>query len=165
MKSSASPLSRRFVLLLAACLGLLCANTGCGFGHAKTRPASSLSEHDRATLDLYEQIRVALAGDNLAEAKSAAKSLAALLRPSDAKTPPPAALAPAEGIGSAVALDRARQLFKTLSAKIIPLADGVEGYYVMTCALPSAGDWVQQNKDVDNPYLGKSIHTFGELKK
>ena len=163
MKSSVTPLPRRLVLLFAAGLCLLLANAGCG--HAKGRPASSLSERDRATLDGYEQIRAALANDNLRTAKTAASSLAALLRPADANTPAPAAYTPAEEVGSAIAIDRARQVFKTLSAKVIPLAQGVEGFYVMTCPLPSAGDWVQQKPEVDNPYLGKAIHTFGELKK
>ena len=163
MKSSATPLPRRFVLLLAAGLCLLLAHAGCG--RAKGRPASSLSERDRATLDDYEQIRAALANDDLRTAKTAASSLAALLRPADANTPAPAAYAPAEDIDSAIAIDRARQVFKTLSAKVIPLARGVEGFLRDDLCFAVRRRLVQQKPEVDNPYLGKAIHGFGELEK
>ena len=163
MKRFASPFSRRSVLLPVAGLCLLLTEAGCG--HASQRPASSLSERDRTTLNGYEQIRAALATDDLHAAKTAANELAAHLKPADARAPAPAALAPAEGVANAVALDRARQGFARLSTVVIPLAQGVEGFYVMTSPMPSAGDWVQQKPQVDNPYFGKDLHTSGELKK
>ena len=165
MKLSARPLPRSFAFLPAIGLCLMLADAGCGFGRGNKRPASSLSTQDRTTLDDYEQIRVALATDDLRDAKAAAGSLVAALKPADAHAPAPATLSAAEEVADGFALDRTRQAFKKLSAKIIPLAQGVEGFYVMTCPLPSAGDWVQRTTDPDNPYLGKIMHGYGELKK
>ena len=145
-------------------LCVVLAMTGCGH-HANTRPASSLSAKDRDTLNQYEQIRAALAADDFNSARLAANGLVKLLQPADAKTPSPAALAPAMSVATAPAMDRARQSFKLLSAKMIPLADGVEGFYVFTSSLPSAGDWLQQKPDADNPYLGPAMHAYGDLKK
>ena len=164
MKSSARPLPRPFAVLAAVGFGLALTVSGCS-RHADTRPASSLSEQDRAVLDDYEQIRAALAADNLLATHYPASDLVKKLTPTDTKALAPAALAPAAGIMAAPALDRARQIFKRLSAAVIPKASGVEGYYVMTCAMPSAGDWVQRSPNVDNPYFGKDMHDFGDLKK
>ena len=143
---------------------MIFALSGCGH-RANMRPASSLLPKDRDALNQYEQIRAALAADDFNSAKLAANGLVKLLQPADASTPAPAALAPATGVATAPAMDRARQLFKLLSAKMIPLADGVEGFYVFTSSLPSAGDWIQQKPDADNPYLGRAMHEYGDLKK
>ena len=51
-----------------------------------------------------------------------------------------------------------------MSALVIPKADGVQGYYIVTCDMPSCGDWVQRTADVNNPYMGKVMHDYG-LKK
>ena len=165
MTPFAFPLPRPLGAALFGSLCLLLINAGCGHGHTNSRPASSLSPTDRDTLDQYEQIRAALAKDDLRSARVAAITMAAHLKPSDAAAPAPALLAPAQGVATAPALDRARQLFKILSAKVIPLADGVEGYYVMTCPIPSSGDWIQQKAQADNPYLGKAMHEYGEVRK
>ncbi len=165
MKLSARSRVRRLpAVLIVVGLCVTLAVSGCG-RRVNTRPASSLSSQDRDALNQYEQIRAALAADDLNSARLAANGLVKLLQPADAKAPAPAALAPAKSVATAPALDRARQLFKGLSAKMIPLADGVEGYYVLTSPLPSAGDWIQQKPDSDNPYLGRAMHEYGDLKK
>ena len=41
---------------------------------------------------------------------------------------------------------------------MIPLASGVEGYYVMTSPVMSSGDWVQRSAQADNPYFGRAMH-------
>lgn len=165
MKLFARPLPRSAAFLALAGFCLMLVNAGCGFGRGNARPASSLSAGDRTTLDGYEQIRAALAADDMRAAKAAANNLVNALTPADAKAPTPATLTAARAVYDGVALDRMRQAFKPLSKKIIPIAQGVEGFYVMTCPLPSAGDWVQRTPEPDNPYLGKSMHGYGELKK
>ena len=159
-----SPVRCLHPILAVAGLCMVLAVAGCG-RHANSRPASSLSVKDRDALNQYEQIRAALAADDFNSAKLAANDLVKLLRPADANTPAPAALAPATSVATAAAMDRARQSFKALSAKMIPMADGVEGFYVLTCPMPSAGDWIQQKPDADNPYLGRTMHEYGDLKK
>ena len=110
-------------------------------------------------------MRAALAADEPLATKAAANRLASLLQPKDDKAPLSPAVIAARAIAAAPALDRARQQFKILSGMIIPLADGVEGYYVMTCPLPSSGDWVQRSAQADNPYLGRAMHEYGEVRK
>ena len=152
------PRSRLVVGLLLAVLRL----GGCGDGK---RPASSLSDADRLALDDYEQIRAALAADNAVAAKKAAAKMVTDLTPADPKAPAPPLLEPAVGVADAIALDTMRQRFETLSDHVVPMASGVEGYYVMRSDLPNTVPWVQRTMDVDNPFFGKAMHQVGELKK
>ena len=64
-----------------------------------------------------------------------------------------------------MALDTMRQRFEILSDRVVPMVSGVEGYYVMRSDLPNTVPWVQRNKDVDNPFFGKTMHQIGELRK
>ena len=163
MKPFAFSPSRRLAVTVPTGLCLLVMAVGCG--RANLRPASSLSPQDKTTLDQYEQIRVALAQDDLKAAKASAGAMAASLQSADPKGPGAAALGPASDISTAPAIDRARMKFKQLSAKVIPLAHGVEGYYVLTCPVLSAGDWLQHSASPDNPYFGRAMHDYGDLKK
>ena len=135
---------------------------GCG-RHAATRPASSLSDKDRTLLDRYEEIREALAKDDLRSAKRAGAAMSKFLK--DAPFPGTSFAADADGIGAAVALDRARQSFEPMSKGIAKLADGVEGYYVFDTPIPDGAEWVQRTTQTDNPYTGKAMHDIGTLKK
>ena len=134
---------------------------GCG----GARPAYSLSTADKQALNNYEQIRVALAADDAKTAKRAAAKMAADLKPADDKAPAPPLLAPASAVADALALDTMRQRFEELSNRVVPMVRGTEGYYVMTSDLPNTVPWVQQTKEVDNPFVGKVLHWMGELKK
>ena len=134
--------------------------SGCGH-HAPARPASALTEKDRTVLARYEEIRAALAGDDLRAAKRAGTALSAYLK----KNPDPALSADAEAIGSAAALDRARQSFETLSTRVVKLADGVEGYYIFDTPIPANAEWVQRTLETDNPYTGRAMHDVGTLRK
>lgn len=147
--------------LAALAVVVAAALAGCG----GTRPASSLSATDKQALDNYEQIRVALAADDAKTAKKAAAKMVADLKPSDDKAPAPPLLAPANAVAEALALDTMRQRFEELSNRVVPMVRGTEGYYVMTSDLPNTVPWVQQTKEVDNPFVGKVLHWMGELKK
>ncbi len=161
MKLSANaPLSRFWftvgLLLAVAALG------SCGGGK---RPASSLTDADRLALDDYERIRAALAADDAVVAKKAAAKMVTDLTPADPKVSTPPLLEPAAGVANAMALDTMRQRFETLSDRVVPMVNGVDGYYVMRSDLPNTVPWVQRNKDVDNPFFGKAMHQIGELQK
>ena len=52
-------------------------------------PGNFAFEQDRALLDQYEQIRAALADDNLRDARVAAGTMSLSLKPADDKTPKP----------------------------------------------------------------------------
>ena len=140
---------------------LLLVPPGCA-RHA-TRPASVLSENDRALLDDYESIRTALAGDDLRAAKRAATAMNTLVK--KAAKPDPALVTATDDIGNAVALDRARTSFEPLSASMVKLAESVEGFYVFDTPIPAGAQWVQKTAETDNPYTGKAMHDIGTLRK
>jgi Cu(I)/Ag(I) efflux system membrane fusion protein len=148
---------------LLAMSALLLTLAGCGKPPA--RPAASLSEKDRAELGKYEEIRAALASDDLRTAKRAATDLATLTNAESGSASDPAIFKPAAELANIAALDRARDSFKALSAVVIPKAAGVEGFYVMTCPMTTNGDWLQKNPKVDNPYMGKIMRDCGGIKK
>jgi hypothetical protein len=137
--------------------------TGCG--GPSQRPASSLSERDRTVLASYEQIRAGLAQDDARAARSGALSLVATLKTSHQDADTKRLLAQTQALLDARALDLERQAFAPLSASLIPLVQGVEGYYVMTAPPGVGADWIQRTSEVDNPYLGKAMHSTGMLQK
>lgn len=158
-----SPHRARFVsaasLVSAVCLLVL---PGCG--HRASKPAFSLSEKDRTTLEKYETIRKALAVDDLRAAKRAAEELRKLLKPA----PDSAATTldgPVDEIADAPMLDKARSGFMTLSVSMVKLADGVEGYYIADSPVPEGAEWVQRSPRVENPYVGKAMRDVGTLRK
>jgi len=60
-------------------------------------------------------------------------------------------------------LEDSRTHFKAASQDAEKLAQGRQGYYVMTCPMEKA-DWVQSTKEVANPYLGQQMPTCGQIK-
>lgn len=142
--------------LLVACL-LLVGLAGCGH---RSRPASSLSEKDRTLLAKYESIRAALVEDDLRAAKRAATDLGTYLKPAPDSPATPLDKCIQE-ITDARDLDKARMGFKTLSASVIPSAEGVSGYYVMDSPSADGAKWVQTMPKPDNPYMGKVMRDSG----
>ncbi|WP_158305511.1 DUF3347 domain-containing protein [Opitutus terrae] len=106
------------------------------------------------------KIADALAADNLAAARAAATALTDYAGVAGQKQIAEQAL----DISKAADIAAARGRFKSLTLAIEPLAAGVDGYTVMTCAMAKA-DWVQASGDVKNPYFGKSMLSCGEPKK
>ena len=159
-----SPLFARsspIVLLAGILLTLVAGLSGCGH---HSRSATTLSEKDRTILEKYEIIRAALAVDELRTAKRAATDLGKFLKPTpDAASTPYDT--PVQDLATAPTLDKARAAFGTLSADVIPLVDGVQGYYVMDSPVPTGAEWVQTTEKVDNPYVGKPMRDVGSLRK
>ncbi|MGI8481449.1 MAG: hypothetical protein ACR2MF_05215 [Chthoniobacterales bacterium] len=109
--------------------------------------AASLSDKDKQFLAGYEKVHVALAADDLASAKAAAKDLAE--EDSD--------------IAKASSIQDARVAFEKLSNRAKMLVTGQSGYHVFHCPMLKK-DWVQTSKEVSNPYGGKAMLTCGEVK-
>jgi hypothetical protein len=109
--------------------------------------AGDLSSHDKQFLAAYEQIRAALAADDLNGAKKAAASL------------------PDTGadIAKSQSLDQARATFAKLSDEAVKIASGQPGYHVVHCSMANK-DWVQTSTTIGNPYLGKDMAGCGEIK-
>ncbi len=163
MEMNRPRLSARFFSVAAAtvCLPLLLG--ACGKSGAVAQ--NNLSDTDRAVMSQYEEVRAALAADDLRSAKQASNKMATALKPTTPAAPASPLLGSAEAIASAPALDKARQVFKTMSVDAIHLTAGVKGYYVINCPMTPNGDWVQTSDAVSNPYLGKIMHDCGVVKK
>jgi hypothetical protein len=129
-----------FRMLLAAMI----ASTFIGF----SAQAANLSDKDKQFLAGYEKIHSALAGDDLAGAKSAAKDLGE------------------EGgdIAKAKSLAEARAAFEKLSDNAKSMIAGQSGFYLVHCPMLKK-DWVQTSEKIANPYTGKEMATCGEIKK
>ncbi|MDQ6765917.1 MAG: hypothetical protein M3Z22_07455 [Verrucomicrobiota bacterium] len=109
--------------------------------------AAEMAEGDKKFLAQYEQVRAALAADDLALTQKAAAEMGE----------EGAALAKCE------ALTTARTEFAKLSERAIKLAHGESGYYVMNCPMLKK-DWVQTNQKISNPYAGRAMLTCGMIK-
>lgn len=109
-------------------------------------------------LSAYEQVSQALANDDLAAAQKAATDLKS--QAGDNKS----LSEHADAVAKSDSIKTARQHFKAVSTDAIKLAQGKPGYYVMTCPM-AKGDWVQSNKQIRNPYMGKEMLECGMIKK
>lgn len=103
----------------------------------------------KAYMEPYGKIQVALAGDDLAGAQAAAKTL-----PLDKD---------AQAIAASSTLDDARKAFKSMSKKAVAMAADDEGYYTFKCPMVEDGYWIQSSTKTNNPYLGKSMPGCGKM--
>ena len=116
-------------------------------------------------LQQYETIRALLARDDFRSAKRTAAGFQhASQTAADGETKSPAADAQA-AIAAENSLSAQRDAFRAWSAYVISLTKEVTGFYVIHCPLPGCGDWLQTDANVDNPFMGKSMHDCGEVEK
>jgi hypothetical protein len=155
-------LSRWPVLSIAPLAVAMLLLAACGRSH---RPASALSEQDQTVLADYEKMRAGLADDNPREVKAAATNLLGYLKKEPASPETSRLIEQTQTVLDARALDSMREVFRSLSNSLIPVADGVDGYYIMTCPPGFQGDWIQRTPEVDNPYFGKVMRNSGSLRK
>lgn len=115
---------------------------------ALSAQAANLSDKDKQFLAGYDKVHTALAADDLASAKSAAKHLGD------------------EGsdIAKAESLKDARAGFEKVSSRAKTLVTGQSGYYVAHCPMLKK-DWVQTSEKISNPYGGQDMLTCGEIRK
>lgn len=111
------------------------------------------------TLDSYLKVSNALVADDFAGASKANEDLISKAKAADAQ----AVVSKAEAFGKAVTLKAAREEFKALSKEVIALAKGKEGYFVASCPMSNA-DWLQNKKEITNPYGGKAMPDCGFIK-
>lgn len=138
------------VLSLAPLASLPAALSAGEYGHENhAARAAGLTKAQVQFLANYENIRAALAADDLEAAKRAAAAI------TDAPV--------ATQLTKAPSLNEARTAFRKLSGQAVMLVKGQAGYYVASC--PMAGDdWVQTTAKVSNPYLGEKMPTCGSIK-
>lgn len=106
----------------------------------------------------YEQIRVALSNDTLAEAAKQAKALAPLA----GAVAGDAARKAADHLGAAKTLEDARTHFGDLSVVLVPKfqAEGIPGAHAYMCPMKQK-PWIQRGDMMSNPYFGKAMATCG----
>ena len=106
----------------------------------------------------YEQIRVALSNDTLAETATHAKALAPLA----GAIAGAAARKAADQLAAAKTLEDARIHFGDLSAAVVPKfqAEGISGAHAYMCPMKQK-PWMQRGDTMSNPYFGKAMSTCG----
>jgi hypothetical protein len=119
---------------------------------AQSSPTAQAFEH-------YEAIRAALAQDSVADIAKHATALAPLAEQVGGASVRSAA----QQLASAKTLADARKHFGTLSEALVPKfveakLPGVQGF---SCPMADNKPWVQRGKEIQNPYLGKSMLDCG----
>ena len=130
-----------------------------------------LTANERVMIQQYDQVRAALADDDLAKARAAASSLLEVSR--DDTRIQQAALT----LSQAESLRAARVLFSRISSRVIKLVSGNDGYYRVGCSMPGGcpaecqpcdtigfGDWIQTSPVVQNPFMGRAHPDCGTIK-
>ena len=113
--------------------------------------------HAKHMLEGYLEVAEALTKDDLAAAKEAAEEMA----DHDKKS---SLAKPATAIAKAKDIKVAREHFLHLSHAAIKLAEKRKGYVVMVCPMVKDGEWLQTDKKVKNPYMGKKMLACGAPK-
>lgn len=122
----------------------------------ETTAASTLTAAEKQFLENYEVVRASLASDDLPKAKTASE-----LFSSNKEIPSPFAAK----LAMSKTIEDARKAFSDLSGQATKLVENQRGYYVMTCPMVKNGEWVQTNRQVENPYMGGAMLKCGSVKK
>ena len=133
--------------------------------HAADSPA--MPEPVKSVYTHYLKIQVALAKDSLTGVEEQANAIAKSVRGDEAKSLPPDLAKQADTVAKAKDLAAARQAFKPLSNSLIKYLAGQKlpkgTYYEVYCPMAKAS-WLQANKEVNNPYMGKEMASCGVIK-
>lgn len=116
-----------------------------------------------SSLHKYYGIKDALIGDNAKEAAKHAEVFSTYLR-SNPYTGSADLLTQLQKISSAKDITKQREFFALLSAQMITMLDkqviGELGY-IQFCPMKKA-EWISNDKNIKNPYYGKSMLTCGK---
>ena len=153
--------SKSLALTLVAAIGLLL-NPAL---RAADNPA--LMEPVKSVLDHYLMIQTELAKDSVKGLDAHANSIAKAVKGDDMKMLSADVAKQADTLAKAKDIKAAREAFKPLSASLVKyLADNKVGkgtYHEAYCPMVKA-NWLQTEKDIKNPYMGKSMLDCGVLK-
>jgi len=145
-------------IILAACAaGLL-------LGETAQADDSALSAPIRSVYDHYLKIQASLSNDSMSGVAENADAIAKVVQ-SNANALPAEVSSEAGDVAKATNLPSARAAFKPLSNSLIKyLADHKDktAYVQVYCPMANAS-WLQGDKNVKNPYLGKEMSECGEI--
>jgi Cu(I)/Ag(I) efflux system membrane fusion protein len=145
------------IILTACAVGLLLGKTAYA-DDALSAPAKSV-------YDDYLKIQVSLANDSTNGIAENASAIAKEMQNKGSDLPAEVA-SEAEGLAKATGLTSARDAFKPLSQSLIQYlaAHNASGDYVQVFCPMAGGYWLQADRGVKNPYLGKAMSSCGEIK-
>jgi hypothetical protein len=127
----------------------------------------ALMEPVKSVLDHYLMIQTELAKDSIKGMDEHANAIAKAVKGDEMKMLSPDVAKHAETLAKAKDLKAAREAFKPLSASLGKyLADNKAGkgvYHEGYCPMVKAS-WLQKEKEIRNPYMGKSMLTCGTLR-
>ncbi len=127
---------------------------------------SALMEPVKSVYDHYLKIQTDLSNDSLTGVAGEADAIAKAVQGDSMKMLPATVVTEAAALAQAKDLKTARAAFKPLSDSLIKyLADHqAKGAYVQVYCPMARASWLQADKNVNNPYLGKEMPTCGEIK-
>ena len=135
-------------MLLAAAIGLLGSAGARADNPALTAPVKSVYSD-------YLKIQASLAKDSMSGVAENADAIMKAVQ-TDAKSLPPSVATEAKSLARASDLKSARAAFKPLSDSLIQyLADHkAKGAYVQVYCPMACANWLQADRNVNNPYFG-----------
>ena len=128
---------------------------------------SALMEPVKSVYDHYLTIQADLANDSLTGVADNAGAIAKAVQGDSMKMLPEVTATQAETLAKTSSLEDARAAFKPLSDTLIKyLADhqAKDAYVQVYCPMAGAS-WLQKDKNVNNPYMGKAMSACGEIQK
>jgi hypothetical protein len=137
-------------------------------GHADDqKKMDALMQPVKSVLDHYLAIQKELTKDSIKGVDEHANAIAKAVKEDDMKMLPPDVAKQAEDLSKAKDLKTARDADKLLSASLIKyLGDNKASqgiYHEAYCPMAKAS-WLQTEKTIKNPYMGKAMPNCGELK-
>jgi len=145
---------------------------GHGAGQAATTGQSSapravFAQPVQAVFDSYITVQGALAQDSLKGVATAATAMVKAIQGDSTRTLSPKVAQQTQALASAKNLASARDAFKSLSDSLIQYLDSQKvpagSYYVAYCPMAKAS-WLQTDKTIMNPYMGKGMIHCGQIK-
>jgi len=134
---------------------------------AQEKKVDALMEPVKSVLDHYLAIQKELAKDSIKGVDEHANAIAKAVKGDEMKMLSPDVAKQADTLAAAKDIKAARAAFKPLSASLVKyLADNKAGkgtYHEAWCPMAKAS-WLQTEKEIRNPYYGKSMLTCGDLK-
>lgn len=138
-----------------------------GFAEDKKMAEPALMQPVKSVLEHYLMIQSGLAMDSIKGLDEHANAIAKAVTSDGMKMLSPDVAKQAETLAKAKDLKTAREAFKPLSNSLIKyLAANKAGkgtYHEAFCPMAKAS-WLQTEKDIKNPYMGKEMLTCGVLK-
>lgn len=127
----------------------------------------ALMEPVKSVFDSYLTIQSALAKDSIDGVAANASAISNAIRGDSMKMLSPEIAAQADALANAKDLATAREAFKPLSKSLIQHlnANNVTGAYVEVYCPMAKASWLQKGDKIDNPYLGSSMRSCGQIQK